>query len=68
MIIETEYAPARTLKKDVRDRMDVELYGAGRPAAVMGVMIPQRVKKMRGDAMRDGLVGAYDFEYWWGPR
>ena len=63
VIIETEYAPARTLKKDVRDRMDVELHGTGRPAAVMGVMIPRRVKMMRGDAMQDGLASAYDFEY-----
>lgn len=63
VIIETEYAPARTLKKDVHDRMDVELYEAGRPTAVMGVTIPKRVKMMRGDTMRDGLVDAYDFEY-----
>ena len=63
VIIETEYSPARTLETEVHDRMDVELYGAGVPAGIMGVKIPERVKKMRGDAVRDELASAHDFEY-----
>ena len=63
VIIETEYAPAGTLEDDVLDRLGLELHDSGVPACVVGVVIPKRIRTMRGDAIRDGLAESHDFKY-----
>ena len=64
VIIETEYGPARTLEQDVLERRSVELRGIGRPAGVVGVVVPERIRHLPGAAISAELAAASDFSYY----
>lgn len=72
VIVETEYMPARTLERDVLDRRNIELRGIGQPAGVVGVVVPERMRRLPGGSLPGELAKASDFEYYTyeqdGPR
>ena len=72
VIVETEYLPARTLEREVLGRRNIELRGIGQPAGVVGIVVPERMRRLPGGRLPGELAKASDFEYYTyeqdGPR
>ena len=64
VIIETEYPPNSGLEGDVKSRLDKHLYGYGKPASVIGVILPERLVKFDYDDLKREIQKGEDFRYY----
>ena len=63
VIIENEYVPAATLEEDVRKKTMETMTSGEKIESVIGVRVPNRLKKFTYQALRNKLKEANDLEY-----
>lgn len=63
VVIESEVEPGQTVEKDARSRIGCKLSSSGKPVlSTVAVKLPQRLRKLQGKNLKDGLLDAEDYE------
>lgn len=64
VIIETEYDSSNTLEKDVNSRIGCTIRGIGTPQAILGVYMPQKLKKYTDEKLEMSIKTESIFKYY----